>query len=151
MFDYDPQNEEFHPTPDSLPLDSDGCIDNTIRADRMCIHGKCRLCNKKVDSYNADLHLIECGKIEQLDIDDFAHEYADITNSTYNDIINVIFDYCMCIMHDEDISTIFRKISTFGKFLNELECILDRKAIFAFKSVELFGQHTRFNILNYSP
>ena len=117
----DRQNEEFHPSPDSLPVDSNGCIDNSIRADRMCIHGRCRLCNKKVDSYNADLYLIECTKIEHLDIDDFAREYADITNSDYNTIINIIFDYCMCIIHDNEISNIFRKISTFSKLLNELE------------------------------
>ncbi len=148
--EYDPQNEEFAAPPDVLPLDSDGCLDSNLRVDRMCIPGKCRLCNKHVDSYNVDLHLLDCHRIEQFDIDDFAHEYADITQNSYHDIINVVYDYCQCIMHDDEISIPFRKLSIFRKFLHELNCILDRKAIRVFQKNQLFGQRNRFNILNYS-
>ena len=117
----------------------------------MCIPGKCRLCHKNVDSYNADLHLLDCKRIQNYDIDDLAHEYADITRKSYYDIINVIYYYCMCVMHDDEISVIFRKVSTFSKFLHDLNDILDRKAIRIFKEMELFGQRTRFNVLNFSP
>ena len=116
----------------------------------MHFDGRCRLCNGAVASYNVNRHLLDCKRIRQYDTDDFAHEYADITNNSYHDIINVVYDNCDCIMHDDEISHIFRKVSTFSKFLYDLEHLLDRKATFIFKKMELSGQCARFNILNYS-
>ena len=150
MMDYDPQNDEFHPTPDQFHVDADGCLDSTLRADRMRIPGKCRLCNSCVDSYNADLHLLECSKIDNEVIDNFARDYASETNSSYSDIINVVYDYCSCIMNDDEISSYFCNIPLFANFLYKLESILDSYATYVFLKSNLSGPRTRFNILNYS-
>ena len=53
-------------------------------------------------------------------------------------------------MHDDDVSYLFPKVSTFSKFLNDIELLLDRKASKVYKKKEISGQQKRFNILNYS-
>jgi hypothetical protein len=116
----------------------------------MNITGKCRLCNADVKSFNADLHLLECRRIDKNDIDNFAFEYADITNNSYDEIIEVIYDYCNYVMHDDDISYLFPKVSTFSKFFTDIELLLDQKASKVYKKREITGQQKRFNILNYS-
>ncbi len=125
---YYPQDEQFNDRPDNLPVDPDGCLDSTLRADRMKTLGRCRFCKEEVYSYKADYHLLACKRLQQEDVDEFANEYAEITTSSYGDIITVIYDYCENIMHDEEISFMFQKLATFRKFLNDLESILDRKA-----------------------
>jgi hypothetical protein len=53
-------------------------------------------------------------------------------------------------MHDNEIFVIFNKLDTYRSFLYDLECIVDRKALYLFKTMNLFGQRTHFNTLNYS-
>ncbi|CAB4040446.1 Hypothetical predicted protein, partial [Paramuricea clavata] len=147
--EFDAQNESFIATPKDLPVNSDGLLPTNLIADRMNIMGKCRLCNTDVESFNADFHLLECRKIDQNDIEDLAFEFADITNNSYYEIVNIIYDYCNYVMHDEDVSYLFPKVSIFAKFLNNIELLLDRKASKVFKKKEISGQQMRFNILNY--
>ena len=149
-FEFSPGDETFLQSPETLPINSPGLIDSDIRADRMNIQGKCRLCKSDVASYQADAHLLECRRLDQFDIDDLAHEYADITHSSYNDIINVIFQYCDYVMHDEDVSYYFSKMSTFEKFLHDLESLLDRRATKVYRKMQITGHQRRFNILDYS-
>lgn len=148
--EFDAQNEVFLDTPKNLLVDSDGLLDPNLLADRMNITGKCRLCNADVKSFNADLHLLECRRIDKNDIDNFAFEYADITNNSYDEIIDVIYNYCNYVMHDDDISYLFPKVSTFSKFFNDIELLLDQKASKVYKKREITGQQKRFNILNYT-
>ncbi|CAB3990385.1 Hypothetical predicted protein [Paramuricea clavata] len=147
---FDAQNEFFLDTPKNFHVKSDGLLDLNLLADRMNITGKCRLCKAVVKSFNADLHLLECRRIDKNDIDNFAFEYADITNNNYDEIINIIYDYCNYVMHDDDVSYLFPKVSTFSKFLDDLEHLLDQKASKVYKKSEITGQQMRFNILNYS-
>ena len=116
----------------------------------MKISGQCRLCNQKVDSYNADYHLLGCPKIPEADIDELVYKHAN-DELDYADINDIIYDYCQFAIDDETVSFIFRKVDLFQAFLNDLHCMLDRKASYIFKKSDLSGQHPRFNILNYSP
>ena len=149
--EFDPQNDSFAAHPDPLPTDSFGRLDPNIRADRMNIRGKCRLCNKEIQSFQTELHLLDCRGIQQIDTDDFAHEYADITNDDYANIITIMIDYCECVMHDVDVSRTFSKVSTLRQFLYDFESLLDRKAIKIYNKIGMHGQQKRFNILDYSP
>ena len=148
--EFDPQNESFRSQPDPLPIDSAGRLDSTIRADRMKIPGKCRLCHKDLYSFQVDAHLLECKSLRQIDLDDFTHEHADISKNTYADIITIILNYCEGIMHDEEVSCLYSNVSLLRKLFDDLETLLDRKATKIFNKSGMHGQQSRFNILNYS-
>ena len=145
---YLPQDECFEDTPSPLPIGPNGCLDTNLHADRMKIPGKCRLCNQKVYSYNADYHLLGCREIPQADIGELIDKYAN-NKYHYGNINDIIYDYYQFVLHDGPISSIFRKVDLFQAFLNDMHCMLDRKASYIFKKTDLFGQHPRFNILNY--
>ncbi len=148
--EFNAQKGDFLDSPKDLPVNSNGLLDTNFPADRMNIMGKCRLCNADVKSFNADLHLLECRRIDQNDIDNFAFECAEITNNSYDEIINTIYDYCNYIMHDDDVTYLFSNVSVFSTFLNEIELLLDRKAAKVYKKSEITGQQKHFNILNYN-
>jgi hypothetical protein len=147
--EYDPQNDSFTSQPDPLPIDSFGRLAHTIRAERMDIQGTCRLCHAEVKSHQADSHLLDCRGINQTDTDDFAYEYVNITNNTYQNIISLTLDYSECIMHDDELTAIFSNLSTSRQFFSDLESLLDRKAIKIYKQLGIHGQQKRFNILRY--
>lgn len=148
--DFLPQDNCFLPSPPNIPLGPDGSLDPHLRADRMNILGKCRLCKVTVPSHAVDLHLLQCTKLVHHDVDNLAMEHADITNKNYSDMINIVYDYVQCIMHDDVVSNLFWKVSLFTKFLHDIEHLMDCKARSIFQLTNMSGDQKRFNILDYS-
>ena len=141
--------DKFVDIPDDIHIDDNGLIDEKHDASLMGISGSCRRCNKVVASYESDDHLLYCSKIPRDEFDSFCLDQAKLYNTTDCDIEAVATGYCQLEIDFTDLNNIFPKVSQFERFLYVLELFLDNYASKVYKSLNIYGQYKRFNILNY--
>lgn len=145
----DPDSDKFVKAPHPIPKSSKKkFINQKLDAGRMSIVGYCRLCGYQVKSCYADYHLLTCDALDQCELVNFYKEYASKTRGTDCDVEAMAYEYCEFKLSDNDVNNIF-DMNTIQSFINELEIILEKRAIDVFKRLGCPDQKRRYNILKY--
>ena len=147
--EFSPAEEQFVKTPDDLLVDDNGLPDPNVKAYCMNIKGQCRLCKKEIRSYNVDMHLITCSKLNVQDVVSFVDDFAKSIKAEHADVNDQMYNYCDFELDESETNYVFAHISTYEKFIKELEQFLDNRATVIFKKSNIYGIQRCFNILNY--